>query len=60
MPGLRAAVESGARLTFCLAGARQVATGLNTPKQSGGNVFVTSMCVDSEMGMAAIFISEHY
>ena len=59
MPGLRATVESGARLTFCLAGARQVATGLNTAKQAGGKVFVTSMCVDSQMGMAAIFVSEH-
>jgi acetyl-CoA acyltransferase 1 len=39
-------------------GARQVATGLNIAKQTGGKVFVTSMCIGSGMGMAAIFVSE--
>ena len=32
---------------FLLAGARQVATGLNIAKQTGGKVFVTSMCIGS-------------
>jgi acetyl-CoA acyltransferase 1 len=40
-------------------GARQVATGLNVAKQTGGRVFVTSMCIGSGMGMAAVFVSEH-
>ena len=40
-------------------GARQVATGLNVAKQTGGRLFVTSMCIGSGMGMAAIFVSEH-
>ncbi|KAF9529601.1 acetyl-CoA acetyl transferase [Crepidotus variabilis] len=40
-------------------GARQVATGLNIAKQTGGRVFVTSMCIGSGMGMAAVFVSEH-
>ena len=40
-------------------GARQVATGLNIAKQTGGKVFVTSMCIGSGMGMAAVFVSEH-
>ncbi|KAH6871069.1 acetyl-CoA acetyl transferase [Coprinopsis sp. MPI-PUGE-AT-0042] len=40
-------------------GARQVATGLAVAKQSGGRVFVTSMCIGSGMGMAAVFVSEH-
>ncbi|PIL25468.1 acetyl-CoA acetyltransferase [Ganoderma sinense ZZ0214-1] len=39
-------------------GARQVATGLNIAKQTGGKVFCTSMCIGSGMGMAAIFVSE--
>jgi len=39
-------------------GARQVATGLNIAKQTGGKVFVTSMCIGSGMGMAAVFVSE--
>ncbi|KAI0311474.1 thiolase [Amylostereum chailletii] len=39
-------------------GARQIATGLNIAKQTGGNVFVTSMCIGSGMGMAAMFVSE--
>ena len=41
-----------------VAGARQVATGLNIAKQTGGKVFVTSMCIGSGMGMAAVFVSE--
>jgi len=40
-------------------GARQVATGLNVAKQTGGRVFVTSMCIGTGMGMAALFVSEH-
>ncbi|EDR02871.1 3-ketoacyl-CoA thiolase [Laccaria bicolor S238N-H82] len=39
-------------------GARQVATGLSIAKQTGGRVFVTSMCIGSGMGMAAVFVSE--
>ncbi len=39
-------------------GARQVATGLNICKQTGGKLFVTSMCIGSGMGMAAVFVSE--
>ncbi|KAG6839765.1 hypothetical protein C0991_011859 [Blastosporella zonata] len=39
-------------------GARQVATGLNIAKQYGARVFVTSMCIGSGMGMAAVFVSE--
>lgn len=42
----------------CSAGARQVATGMSIAKQTGGKVFVTSMCIGSGMGMAAIFVSE--
>jgi len=40
-------------------GARQVATGLSIAKQTGGRVFVTSMCIGTGMGMAAVFVSEH-
>jgi acetyl-CoA acyltransferase 1 len=40
------------------AGARQVATGLNIAKQYGTKVFVTSMCIGSGMGMAAVFVNE--
>ena len=40
-------------------GARQVATGLNIAKQTNKRVFVTSMCIGSGMGMAAVFVSEH-
>ena len=40
-------------------GARQVCTGLAVAKQTGGRVFVTSMCIGSGMGMAAVFVSEH-
>ncbi|KAI0046170.1 acetyl-CoA acetyl transferase [Auriscalpium vulgare] len=39
-------------------GARQIATGLNIAKQTGGRIFVTSMCIGSGMGMAAVFVSE--
>ncbi|KAH9941491.1 thiolase [Amylocystis lapponica] len=39
-------------------GARQIATGLNIAKQTGAKVFVTSMCIGSGMGMAAVFVSE--
>jgi len=40
-------------------GARQIATGLNIARQTSGRVFVTSMCIGSGMGMAAVFVSEH-
>ncbi|KAG5635707.1 hypothetical protein DXG03_005256 [Asterophora parasitica] len=39
-------------------GSRQVATGLNIAKQYGARVFVTSMCIGSGMGMAAVFVRE--
>ncbi|KAA1475575.1 acetyl-CoA acetyl transferase [Dentipellis sp. KUC8613] len=39
-------------------GARQIATGLNIARQTGGKIFVTSMCIGSGMGMAAVFVSE--
>jgi acetyl-CoA acyltransferase 1 len=39
-------------------GARQIATGYNIAKQTGGKIFVTSMCIGSGMGMAAVFVSE--
>ena len=39
-------------------GARQVATGYNIARQTKGKVFVTSMCIGSGMGMAAVFTSE--
>lgn len=41
------------------AGARQIATGLNIAKQRNERIFVTSMCIGSGMGMAAVFVSEH-
>ncbi|KAG1804604.1 Thiolase, N-terminal domain-containing protein [Suillus variegatus] len=40
-------------------GARQIATGLNIAKQRNERVFVTSMCIGSGMGMAAVLVSEH-
>jgi acetyl-CoA acyltransferase 1 len=40
-------------------GARQIATGLSIAKQRNESVFVTSMCIGSGMGMAAVFVSEH-
>ncbi|KZT21138.1 acetyl-CoA acetyl transferase [Neolentinus lepideus HHB14362 ss-1] len=39
-------------------GARQVATGYNIAKQTGAKTFVTSMCIGSGMGMAALFVNE--
>ncbi|TFY63781.1 hypothetical protein EVG20_g6175 [Dentipellis fragilis] len=39
-------------------GARQIATGLNIARQTGGKIFVTSMCIGSGMGMAAVFVNE--
>ncbi|KIL56893.1 hypothetical protein M378DRAFT_16666 [Amanita muscaria Koide BX008] len=39
-------------------GSRQVATGLNIAKQYGHKIFVTSMCIGSGMGMAAVFVNE--
>jgi acetyl-CoA acyltransferase 1 len=42
-----------------MTGARQIATGLNIAKQTGMRIFVTSMCIGSGMGMAAVFVSEH-
>ncbi|BEJ12116.1 hypothetical protein CspHIS471_0205760 [Cutaneotrichosporon sp. HIS471] len=43
---------------FGCTGARQVATGLNAIKRTGGRVLVTSMCIGSGMGAAAAFINE--
>ncbi|KAG5634036.1 hypothetical protein H0H81_003690 [Sphagnurus paluster] len=43
---------------YSTAGARQIATGLNIARQYGQRVFVTSMCIGSGMGMAAVFVSE--
>lgn len=39
-------------------GARQVATALNIAKHGGQKIFITSMCIGSGMGMAAMFVSE--
>ncbi|KAH7929060.1 thiolase [Leucogyrophana mollusca] len=39
-------------------GARQIATGLSIGKQRNERVFVTSMCIGSGMGMAAVFVNE--
>ncbi|KAG6916257.1 hypothetical protein DXG01_007714 [Tephrocybe rancida] len=39
-------------------GSRQIATGMNIARQYGARVFVTSMCIGSGMGMAAVFVSE--
>ncbi|EGN95215.1 hypothetical protein SERLA73DRAFT_187550 [Serpula lacrymans var. lacrymans S7.3] len=39
-------------------GARQVATGLSVAKQRNEKVFITSMCIGSGMGMAAVFVNE--
>jgi acetyl-CoA acyltransferase 1 len=35
-----------------------VATGLNIAKQYNEKIFVTSMCIGSGMGMAAVFVNE--
>lgn len=42
-----------------MTGARQVATGLNIARQTNKRIFVTSMCIGTGMGMAAVFVSEH-
>ncbi|KAF9506418.1 hypothetical protein BS47DRAFT_1374132 [Hydnum rufescens UP504] len=39
-------------------GARQIATGLSELKKRDGNVLVTSMCIGSGMGAAAVFVRE--
>ncbi|CAH7673557.1 Thiolase, N-terminal domain-containing protein [Phakopsora pachyrhizi] len=39
-------------------GARQVATALSEAKRTRASLFVTSMCVGSGMGMAALFVNE--
>ncbi|KAG5339421.1 hypothetical protein C0989_004297 [Termitomyces sp. Mn162] len=39
-------------------GSRQIVTALNIARQYGARVFVTSMCIGSGMGMAAVFVSE--
>ncbi|PVF96019.1 thiolase [Serendipita vermifera] len=41
-----------------MTGARQVATGYAIARQTRGKIFVTSMCIGTGMGMAAIFTSE--
>ncbi|KAF8597645.1 thiolase [Ceratobasidium sp. AG-I] len=39
-------------------GARQVATALAHAKRTGERIIVTSMCIGSGMGMAAVFVNE--
>lgn len=39
-------------------GARQVATGYSEAKRSRASLFVTSMCIGTGMGMAALFVNE--
>ncbi|KAH7100082.1 acetyl-CoA acetyl transferase [Auriculariales sp. MPI-PUGE-AT-0066] len=39
-------------------GSRQIATGFNRSKRTGEKIFVTSMCIGSGMGMAAVFVNE--
>ncbi|CAH7677116.1 hypothetical protein BY996DRAFT_8550662, partial [Phakopsora pachyrhizi] len=39
-------------------GACQVATALSEAKQMRASLFVTSMCVGTGMGMAALFVNE--
>lgn len=39
-------------------GARQVATGLNEAKRTGGKILVTSMCAGTGFGVAGVFVSE--
>jgi len=39
-------------------GSRQIATGLAHAKRTGANIFVTSMCVGSGMGMASLIVNE--
>jgi acetyl-CoA acyltransferase 1 len=40
------------------AGARQIATGLSIARETNSKVFVTSMCIGSGMGMAAVLVNE--
>ncbi|GAA95537.1 uncharacterized protein L969DRAFT_85226 [Mixia osmundae IAM 14324] len=39
-------------------GARQIATGYAEAKRSGASIFVTSMCIGTGMGAAAVFTNE--
>ncbi|CAD6579196.1 MAG: 3-ketoacyl-CoA thiolase with broad chain length specificity [Cyphobasidiales sp. Tagirdzhanova-0007] len=39
-------------------GSRQIATAFSQSKRSGAKIFVTSMCIGSGMGMAAVFVNE--
>ncbi|KAK4699595.1 acetyl-CoA acyltransferase 1, partial [Phenoliferia sp. Uapishka_3] len=39
-------------------GARQIATALAECKRNGQKIFVSSMCIGSGMGMAAVFVNE--
>lgn len=39
-------------------GARQVTTGLNELERRGGKVLVTSMCIGTGMGAAAVFVRD--
>ncbi|KDE07316.1 hypothetical protein MVLG_02361 [Microbotryum lychnidis-dioicae p1A1 Lamole] len=39
-------------------GARQVATGLNAIKRTGGKILVTSMCIGLGMGAAGVWVNE--
>lgn len=39
-------------------GARQVATGLNEAKRTGGKILVTSMCAGTGFGVAGVFVNE--
>jgi len=41
-------------------GARQIATGLNELERRGGKVLVTSMCMGTGMGAAAVFLGEFH
>ena len=44
--------------TRLLAGARQIVTGLSIAKDTNQKIFVTSMCIGTGMGMAALLVSE--
>ncbi|EJT52226.1 hypothetical protein A1Q1_06332 [Trichosporon asahii var. asahii CBS 2479] len=39
-------------------GARQIATGFNAIKRTGGKILVTSMCIGLGMGAAGLFVNE--
>jgi acetyl-CoA acyltransferase 1 len=39
-------------------GTRQIVTGLSECRRGGGRVLLTSMCVGTGQGMAAVFVSE--